>query len=177
MTKLFTKAKVATLYKVTPRTVSNWLSRARAEMGESFPGNYEGNAIAFTDEQVDVLLQYAGDVDRKIAEPAAKVITPEVLDVDQSAAEFGAITHVSQPVQSLLSLQIKPASIARPVADTTAIESETLRLQGLTSGQVHSLAEALAARFRAGVEGIVAQQDQVLAAVQARSISAGSEIV
>jgi transposase-like protein len=177
MSDLYTKTQIAKIYKVTPRTVSNWLSRARAEMGESFPDNYEGNAIAFTDDQVETLLKYAGDADKKIAEPATKVVTPEVLDVDQVAAEFGAITHVPQPVQSLLSIQIKPASIGRAVADTTAIESETLRLQGLTNGQVHSLAEALAARFKAGVEGIVAQQDQVLAAVQARSISAGSEVV
>lgn len=167
MEKTYSKAQIAKLYKVQPRTVSNWLSRARAEMGEDFPGRYEGTALAFTDEDVETLLKYSGDSERKVAQPPVEVLPPDAI-ADGESMELATRNVVkSQPI---IHVHFHQPNVARIHRDTTGLEAATARYESISTINATQFIEGFGAYGASGAEEIKAQVDQVLAVAQAKAL-------
>jgi hypothetical protein len=167
MSKLFTKAQIAKLYNVQPRTVSNWLSRARAEKGDGFPGNYEGSALVFTDDQVEELVKFSGDAERKIAQPKAEVMPPDAIADGESTALASRTVIKSQPIIHVHVHQPKVALIHR---DTTGLEAATARYESLSAINATQFVQGFGAYGASGAQEIQAQVDQVLALAQVKAL-------
>ena len=167
MERTYSKAQIAKLYKVQPRTVSNWLSRARAELGDDFPGRYEGNALAFTEENVEVLIKYSGDAERKIAQPPVEILPPDAIADGESMALVTRNVVKSQPI---IHVHLHQPNVARIHRDTTGLEAATARYESLSMINATQFIEGFGAYGASGAEEVKAQVDQVLALAQAKAL-------
>jgi transposase-like protein len=167
---MYTKRDIAKLYGVTPRTVSNWLSRAREDHGENFPGNYEGNAIAFTDDQIEVLLEYSNKAEMNIAAPQSRVIVPDIDVVKESQALALHSPQVEQARSLVVNFNIQSVPVAKRHTDTTQLEANTDRNWNL--GQIH--AQQALEGFAAYAGSLGAEAMAQLQELQAAAIAQGA---
>jgi hypothetical protein len=173
----YTKAQIATVYDVQERTVSNWLKRARADHGLDFPGNYEGSALAFTEDQVDILLTYAGNIDKKVAEPSVTVMPPEVQDTGDLEVALSSPGHKVKEVAPIVHIHVHAQPIGRSVYDTTSIEADTERYTAMTHGHTNHLFDAIAGRMIGKVQSVIARQDNVIAGLEALATAKAAEVI
>jgi hypothetical protein len=166
-----TKQDIAKRYGVKARTVSNWLQRARKVEGESFPSNYEGSALVFTDAQVEILLEYAGDSVKR-GEPVSTIDYPDPPDTDQSVAVVNAEIV---PAQGFVPSEVTTITITRHYQDTTALEAGTERAQHITGDLYRQLNEAVAADTQSALLAMLARRDNALAAIEQNAIARAAQ--
>lgn len=156
---------VSNAYRVTDRTVRNWLKVARKELGKNGIGSYEDGRLVFTPEEVSTLASYGG---RSEALPAVEVLEPEF---EPQSAEIQPYQREAAPI---ITFNIQSVHVRSNRMDTTGLDIQGDQHQEVAQQNFQGLAGIL----RDDLVGLVRQaKAQNRAAVMGAQAYASTEAV
>lgn len=143
----------------TPKTVRSWIKKADIT-GETIDGTER-----FTDEQRSLILSHQSK--RKQSEVVeVELIEPGAIELYQ--VEGNAATP-------LVNFDIRKIELQNSSSDTTALDAHTEQLRSIVGQNASAIATALTARFSAGVDQIVAEQDNLLQGIRAQALNGAAQ--
>ena len=139
------------------RTVQRWVSKC----GDI--GILRDNTRYFSESEKAQILSHQS---QKAESVEVELMEPGAIELHQSAGTAAA---------PLVRFAIEEIELSLPTSDTTALQANTAQLQQVVSQGANAIAYALAARFGAGVQQIIAEQDNLLQGIRAQALNGAAK--
>jgi len=146
----------------TKRTVQRWVAKC-GDIGALREGTRY-----FSDAEKTQILSHQSH----------KPATEETVEAE--LIEPGAIELHTSPVSTtapLMTFDIAPVQLTLTPTDTAALDAHTAQLEQVAQQGANAIAQALTARFGAGIQQIIAKQDNLLRGIEAQALNGAAQAV
>ena len=144
------------------KTVRRWIKKA------DVTGCTIGNIERFSDEQREQILSHQAKPKQAEETIEAELVEPGAIALRQTDSTTAA---------PLMRFDLKPVEMSLASTDTAELDAHTAQLEQVAQQGANVIAQALAARFGAGLAQIVAKQDNLLRGIEAQALNSAAQSV
>ena len=141
------------------RTVQRWVSKC----GDV--GVLRDNTRYFSNAEKAQILGHQSKP-KEIETVEAELVEPGAIELHTSAGTAAA---------PLMRFDLEAIELSLPTSDITALQANTAQLEQVVNQGAHAIAHALSARFGAGVQQIIAEQDNLLQGIRAQALNGAAK--
>lgn len=143
----------------TKRTVQRWVSKCDGA------GILRDNVRYFSDlEKTNILSHQSKPKTEEFVE--AELVEPGAIELH---------TGDTSTASPLMAFNIAPIQLVQSSLDTTALDEHTAQLEAVAQQGANAITQALTARFGAGINQIIAKQDNLLRGIEAQALNGAAQ--